>query len=60
MTEKDSGKPGSKVPERRKKMRRSGTDRREQMRWGLENPIRRKGPGRRSLDRFLTILDPKR
>ncbi len=60
MTENDSDKPGSKVPERRKKARRTGQDRREQMRWELENPIRRKSPGRRALDRLLNFLDPKR
>lgn len=49
-----------KHPERRKKSRRSTKDRREAMRWGLENPIRRKSPGRRALDRLYSFLGPKK
>jgi hypothetical protein len=30
------------------------------MRWELENPIRRHSPGRRTLDRLLNFMDPKR
>lgn len=42
--------------ERRKKMRRLGKERRDQVRWDLNSPIRRKGPGRRALDRLLDAL----
>lgn len=43
--------------ERRKKMRRLGSDRRGQPRWDDNSPIRRKNPGRRALDRLLSALD---
>lgn len=45
--------------ERRKKARRADKDRRDHMRWELENPIRRKNPGRRARDRISYLLDPK-
>ncbi len=39
-------------------MRRLGKERRDQVRWDAENQIRRKrGPGRRALDRLLRALD---
>lgn len=43
--------------ERRKKMRRLGKERRDQVRWDMDNPIRRKGPARRALDRLMHALD---
>jgi hypothetical protein len=43
--------------ERRKKMRRLGKERRDQPRWDTNNPIRRKSPGRRALDRLMQALD---
>jgi hypothetical protein len=46
-------------PNRRKMTRRADRDRRDHMRWDLENPIRRKSPGRRALDRVFYLLDPK-
>ena len=60
MANYDTDKPAFKGPERRKIARRTGKDRRDQMRWGLENPIRRNSPGRRTLDRLFNFLDPKR
>jgi hypothetical protein len=60
MTDDDNDKTRFKGPERRKKTRRKGQDRRENMRWELDNPIRRKNPGRRAYDRLLYLLDPKR
>jgi len=60
MTDDDSNEAIYKGPERRKKARRKNVDRRESMRWELENPIRRKNPGRRAKDRLLYLLDPKR
>ena len=56
----DTDKPGFNGPEHRKKARRADKDRRDHMRWDLENPIRRKSPGRRALDRVFYLLDPKR
>lgn len=53
----NSGNPSPPNRERRKKMRRLGTERRDQVRWDEKNPIRRKGPGRRALDRLLQALD---
>ena len=47
-------------PNRRKMARRENKKRRERMRWALENPIRRRSPGRRALDRVFYLLDPKR
>ncbi len=55
-----SDKPALNRPERRKKIRRTGKDRRDHMRWELDNPMRRKSPGRRALDHLLYVLDPKR
>lgn len=55
-----SDKPAFNRPERRKKIRRTGKDRRDQVRWELENPTRRKGLGRRALDRLINAPDPKR
>ncbi len=60
MTDDDSDNTGFKDPERRKKTRRKSRDRRENMRWEQDNPIRRKNPGRRAYDRLLYLLDPKR
>lgn len=54
---KDSDKTGSPEAERRKKKRRLGTERRDQARWNAKNPIRRKSPGRRALDRLLHALN---
>ncbi len=51
----NSGNPPDKH-ERRKKMRRLGKERRDQVRWDKDNPIRRKGPGRRALDRLMHAL----
>lgn len=52
---KNSGNPGDR--ERRKKMRRLGKERRDRPRWDTNNPIRRKSPGRRALDRLMSALD---
>jgi hypothetical protein len=38
-------------------MRRLGKERRDQPRWDTNNPIRRKSPGRRALDRLMHALD---
>jgi hypothetical protein len=51
----NSGNPTDR--ERRKKMRRLGKERRDQVRWDTNNPIRRKSPGRRALDRLMSALD---
>lgn len=51
----NSGNPPDR--ERRKKMRRLGKERRDQPRWDTSNPIRRKNPGRRALDRLMQALD---
>jgi hypothetical protein len=51
----NSGNPTNR--ERRKKMRRLGKERRDQVRWDTNNPIRRKSPGRRALDRLMSALD---
>jgi hypothetical protein len=51
----NSGNPADR--ERRKKMRRLGKERRDQPRWDTNNPIRRKSPGRRALDRLMSALD---
>ena len=57
MTDKDnSDSPSYPDRDRRKKMRRLGKERREQVRWDANNPIRRKNPGRRALDRLLSAL----
>ena len=53
---KNSGAPPDNR-ERRKKTRRLGKERRDQARWDLASPLRRKGPGRRSLDRLLQALE---
>ncbi|MEX2163960.1 MAG: hypothetical protein WD823_06930 [Sulfuricaulis sp.] len=60
MADDNTDKPASKGPERRKKARRTGKDRRTNMRWELDNPIRRHSPGRRAMDRLLNFTDPKR
>ncbi len=51
-----SDRPGFNGRERRKKARRTAKDRRDNMRWELDNPIRRKSPGRRAFDRLLHAL----
>jgi len=57
MTKNDnSDKPAFNGRERRKKARRVEKDRRDNMRWELDNPIRRKSPGRRVFDRLLHAL----
>ena len=53
----DSSKPAARKLEQRKKMRRLGKERRDQARWDKENPMRRKSPGRRALDRLMHALD---
>ena len=60
MTDDDSDETFFKGPERRKKTRRKDNDRRENMRWEMDNPIRRKNPGRRAYDRLLYLLGTKR
>lgn len=56
MTKSKSDKSAYTGRERRKKSRRRARDRRDNMRWELENPIRRKSPGRRVFDRLLHAL----
>ncbi|OGI50891.1 MAG: hypothetical protein A3E57_06095 [Candidatus Muproteobacteria bacterium RIFCSPHIGHO2_12_FULL_60_33] len=57
----NSGNPPDNHERRNKKMRRLGKERRDQSRWSLDNPIRRKGPGgRRALDRLLNKPDTER
>lgn len=51
--------PVKKPPERRVKQRRVLAKRREKMRWELESPIRRKSPGRRTIDRSY-VPGPKK
>ncbi|GAB4506929.1 MAG: hypothetical protein Tsb0026_00040 [Sulfuricaulis sp.] len=51
----NSGHPPDR--ERRKKMRRLSKERRDQVRWDMNSPIRRKSPGRRALDRLMQALD---
>jgi hypothetical protein len=41
---------------RNNKARRVAKDRRDNMRWELDNPMRRKSPGRRAFDRLLHAL----
>jgi hypothetical protein len=41
---------------RNNKARRVAKDRRDNMRWEMDNPIRRKSPGRRVFDRLLHAL----
>jgi hypothetical protein len=60
MTDDDSDESLFNGQERRKQTRRKGNDRRESMRWEMDNPIRRKNPGRRAYDRLLYLLGPKR
>jgi hypothetical protein len=56
MTDNESsGNPPDR--ERRKKIRRFGNERRDQPRWDENSPIRRKGPGRRAIDRLKNALD---
>jgi hypothetical protein len=52
----NSDKPAFDGRNRRKKPRRVDKDRRDNMRWELDNPIRRKSPGRRVFDRLLHAL----
>ena len=57
MTNNDnSDKPAFNGRNRRKKARRVEKDRRDNMRWELDNPMRRKSPGRRAFDRLLHAL----
>gem|GEM_PF-1479924 len=56
----DTNKSEYEGPERRNRARRTDKDRRDRIRWELENPIRRKSPGRRTLDRIYYLLDTKR
>jgi hypothetical protein len=56
MSNKKSDKPAFDGRERRKKARRKNKDRRDNMRWALDNPMRRKSPGRRVFDRLLHAL----
>ncbi len=57
MTNNDkSDKPAFNGLNRRKKARRVAKDRRDNMRWELDNPLRRKSPGRRVFDRLLHAL----
>lgn len=56
----ETDKAGSGKPERRKKMRRVNPDRREQVRWDLNSPLRRKNPGRRAYDRLPYMPGPKK
>ncbi len=58
--DRDAGEPAPDRPERRKMARRVNSDRRDHMRWELDNPIRRKHPGRRALDRLFYLLTTKR
>ncbi|MCR4300283.1 MAG: hypothetical protein NUV51_01600 [Sulfuricaulis sp.] len=58
--DEDSNGEGYKGIERRNKVRRSGKQRRDQSRWNMDNPIRRKGRGRRTHDRLPKKSDPKR
>jgi hypothetical protein len=51
-----SDKPSFNGRDRRKQARRTAKDRRDNMRWELDNPIRRKSPGRRVFDRLLHAL----
>lgn len=60
MTDDETDKPASGKPERRKKTRRMSSDRREQVRWELDNPLRRKNPGRRAYDRLPYMPGPKK
>jgi hypothetical protein len=56
MTSNKSGESAFNGRERRKKARRLAKDRRDNMRWELDNPMRRKSPGRRVFDRLLHAL----
>jgi hypothetical protein len=57
MTNNDnSDKPAQRDRDRRAKARRVEKDRRDNMRWELDNPMRRKSPGRRVFDRLLHAL----
>ena len=57
MTNKDnSDKPAQRDRDRRTKARRVEKDRRDNMRWEMDNPMRRKSPGRRVFDRLLHAL----
>ncbi|MCR4332792.1 MAG: hypothetical protein NUV34_08865 [Sulfuricaulis sp.] len=52
----NSDKPAQRDRDRRAKARRIAKDRRDNMRWELDNPMRRKSPGRRVFDRLLHAL----
>lgn len=52
----NSDKPAQRDRDRRAKARRVAKDRRDNMRWELDNPMRRKSPGRRVFDRLLHAL----
>ena len=52
----NSDKPAQRDRDRRAKARRVAKDRRDKMRWELDNPMRRKSPGRRVFDRLLHAL----
>ncbi len=56
----ETDKPAAEKPERRKKTRRVNSDRREQVRWDLNSPLRRKNPGRRAYDRLPYMPGPKK
>jgi len=56
MTNNKSSESAFNGRERRKKSRRLAKDRRDNMRWELDNPMRRKSPGRRVFDRLLHAL----
>jgi len=60
MTDDGTDKPETGKPERRKKVRRVNSDRREHVRWELDNPLRRKNPGRRAYDRLPYMPGPKK
>lgn len=57
MTDKKDSDGLPPNPDRRKQARRLGKERRDQPRWDDNSPIRRKGPGRRALDRLLSAID---
>jgi hypothetical protein len=57
MTNNDnSDKPAQRDRDRRTKARRVEKNRRDNMRWEMDNPMRRKSPGRRVFDRLLHAL----
>jgi hypothetical protein len=54
----DTDKSGFEVHERRNRARRADKDRRDRMRWDLENPIRRKSPGAALSIEYFTCWIP--